>query len=116
MQVMLEMQDALVQLQAAGHPDHQDASRIILYELAQGLDSLESAKTDLCMKADSWREQIERIHQSYHQTLWLTTHQLVLASELLQSLLTDGEQLHSTTLCHILPVSTASVMLLLHLT
>ena len=103
MQVMLEMQDALVQLQAAGHPDHQDSSQIILYELAQGLDSLDSAKTDLCMKADSWREEIERIHQSYPQTLWLTTHQLVLASELLQSLLTDGEQSRCYTLCSSLP-------------
>ena len=91
MQVVLEIKATLVQLQAAGHPDHQDSSFADVYELAQGVEALQKAQADLRSKADSWNEQVQNVQESYPSLLWLTRHQLVAASGLLQTLLTDGE-------------------------
>lgn len=61
-----------------------------MYELAHGLPHLEEAAVDLLQVLASWQDDIKAIHDKYNLFLFLSTHQLVAASELLKALLTDG--------------------------
>ncbi|DBB07627.1 TPA: neuromuscular junction development [Trebouxia sp. C0006] len=95
---VLGIQGVKQQLRAAGHPDHQYTPDDIVYELAHGLQHLEEAAVDLQQVLASWQDNIKAIHDQYNLSLFLSTHQLVAASDLLKALLSDGEaggQLHS---------------------
>ena len=87
---MLGIQGVKQQLRAAGHPDHQYTPDDIVYELAHGLQHLEEAAVDLQQVLASWQDNIKAIHDKYNLSLFLSTHQLVAASELLKALLGDG--------------------------
>ncbi len=87
---MLAILGVKQQLRAAGHPDHQYTPDDIVYELAHGLPHLEQAAVDLQQVLASWQDNIQAIHDKYNLSLFLSTHQLVAASELLKALLSDG--------------------------
>ncbi len=86
----MEIQVVQQQLRAAGHPDHQYTTDDIVYELAHGLQYLQSVSADLCQLFASWQDQIQAVHDKHHLTYFLSTHQLVAASEMLQALLANG--------------------------
>jgi len=87
---VLGIQGVKQQLRAAGHPDHQYTPDDIVYELAHGLQHLEEAAVDLQQVLASWQDNIKAIHDQYNLSLFLSTHQLVAASDLLKALLSDG--------------------------
>ena len=87
---MLGIQGVKQQLCAAGHPSHQYTPDDIVYELAHGLQHLEEAAVDLQQVLADWQDNIKAIHDKFTLSLFLSTHQLVAASDLLKALLSDG--------------------------
>ena len=87
---MLGIQGVKQQLRAAGHPSHQYTPADIVYELAHGLQHLEEAAVDLQQVLADWQDNIKAIHDKHNLSLFLSTHQLVAASDLLKALLSDG--------------------------
>lgn len=97
---MLGIQDVKQQLRAAGHLDHQYTPDDSVYELAHGLPHLEEAAVELQQVLASWQNNIKAIHDKYTLSLFLSTHQLVAASDLLKALLSDGMyNKHCVTCC-----------------
>lgn len=88
--MVLGIQSVKQQLRAAGHPDHQYTPDDTVYELAHGLPHLEEAAVDLQQVLASWQDDIKAVHDKYNLSLFLSTHQLVAASELLKAELSDG--------------------------
>lgn len=79
-----------MQLHAAGHPDFQNTSALHVYELVHGLEQLEQAAAGLRHLLAAWQDRIQAVHAKYTHTYFLSTHQLVFASELLKAQLEDG--------------------------
>lgn len=90
LQAVLDVSHVLEQLHTAGHPKHQNISDDKVYELAEGLDYLEQTALSLQHTLVNWQEQIEAVHLKFCYTEFLSTHQLVAASQLLQAVLAEG--------------------------
>ena len=87
---MVAIQGVLQQLRMAGHPDHQSTAEDTVYDLARGLQHLEETAASLRQLFASWQDHIQAVHDTYHATVFLSTHQLVVASGLLRTLQVDG--------------------------
>ena len=86
----MAIQGVLQQLRMAGHPDHQSTPEDRVYNLARGVQHLEDTAANLRQLFASWQDHIQAVHDTYHATLFLSTHQLVVASGLLRTLQVDG--------------------------
>lgn len=94
MQAVLEISHVLQRLSAAGHPSHRYTPDDRVFQLAEGLPHLRQLATDLQQTFTKWHEQIEAVHLKFTHSEFLSTHQLVAASELLVVILAGGICLH----------------------
>lgn len=90
MQAVLDSSDVLQQLGAAGHPNHQSTADDRAFELSQGLQPLQQQAADLRQTLVQWQDQIEAVHTKSPCSEFLSTHQLVAASQLLTVMLAGG--------------------------
>ena len=90
MQAILDISDVLQQLHAAGHPKHQHVSGQSVHELVDGVLHLQETACDLQQTLSKWQVQIQELHSTFTHTEFLSIHQLVTASELLQVLEAEG--------------------------
>lgn len=90
MQAILEISVVLQQLCAAGHPRHQYTADDMVYSLSEGLPQLRQLASDLQQTLAKWQEQIDAVHLRFTHSEFLSTHQLVAASELLRVILAGG--------------------------
>lgn len=100
MQAVLDISDVLQRLCAAGHPNHQHTSRDKAFELSEGLPHLRQKAADLQQTLVKWQEQIEAVHTKSTHSEFLSTHQLVAASQLLAAVLAGGMPLYQQALTH----------------
>lgn len=91
MQAILDISIVLQQLRAAGHPKLQLTADDRMYELAKGLPHIRKSASYLQQSLVKWQEQIEAVHSKFSQSEFLSTHQLVAASQLI---LAGGMCLH----------------------
>ena len=90
MQALLEISAVLQQLCAAGHPSHQYTADDKAFSLSEGLPQLRQLASDLQQTLAKWQGQIEAVHLRFTHAEFLSTHQLVAASELLSVILAGG--------------------------
>ena len=102
LQAILEISVVLQQLGAAGHPSHQYTAEDKVFSLSEGLLQLRRLASDLQQTLAKWQEQIQAVHLRFTHSEFLSTHQLVAASELLSVILAGGMCLrwNGLSVCH----------------
>ena len=90
MQAVLDISDMLQQLRAAGHPKHHHTADDRAFELSQGLPHLRQTAADFHQTLVQWQEQIKAVHAKSPHSEFLSTLQLVAASQLLTVMLVGG--------------------------